>query len=401
MKCDVAIVGAGIVGLATAYAVLKQGVARRVLVLEKEAVLARHQTGRNSGVVHSGIYYKPGSQKVRCCVRGRRLLVDFCNRYDIPFRQTGKLIVACDDAEVEALTRLERRGRINGLKGLRILDTSRTRRREPYVRCLASLFVPETGIVDFTAVAECLKECIVEMGGEIVTSASVENVTESPSCVIVESSKGEYLSSWMVNCGGLYSDKIALMVLPKLPIRIIPFRGEYFRLLSHAEAMVRGLIYPVPNPVFPFLGIHLTRNISGHVEAGPNAVFALKREGYSRLECSFKELWESISWPGFQKVVLRYWKQGIDELATSFSKSRFAEKVRRFFPLIEDTDLVPGESGVRAQACGVDGRLLDDFFILHTRKTLNVLNAPSPAATSALAIGEEITARLGRLMGGT
>ncbi|GIV35919.1 MAG: hydroxyglutarate oxidase [Cyclobacteriaceae bacterium] len=388
------IAGGGIVGLATAYSILQQNGPFRVTVIEKEADIAQHQTGHNSGVIHSGIYYKPGSLKAINCVKGYQMLLSFCQENNIAYERCGKIIVATRKEELSTLETLFQRGVTNGLEGVKKLNKDELREYEPHVAGLAGLFVPQTGIVDFSAVARKLAEKITSQGGEILTGVRLTRLNQKGREVIVTGNDCDYRADIFVNCAGLYSDVLARQVFRHLNVRIIPFRGEYYKLRKESEHLVRNLIYPVPDPAFPFLGVHFTRMIGGGVEAGPNAVLAFRREGYRKADISFSELAGTLSWPGFVRVAIKYWRTGLEEMYRSYSKAAFTRALQRLVPEITEDDLVPGGSGVRAQACHRNGTLLDDFLILETERMVHVCNAPSPAATSSLSIGQHVAAKV-------
>lgn len=390
MQHDVIIVGGGIVGLATALKVLQNDPGWKVLVIEKEKELARHQTGNNSGVIHSGLYYKPGSLKAKNCIRGYNLLIDFCNQHDIPYDLCGKIVVATSERELPLLQNLYQRGEQNGLKGFRMLNAEGLKEYEPHVRGLAGFFVPQTGIVDYKVVAEKYGEQIRKLGGEIRLGEKVIAVRPGSDQVSLETDRSAYHTSLLINCAGLYSDKIARLSSPDINVKIIPFRGEYFKLKKEREYLVRNLIYPVPDPNFPFLGVHFTRMMKGGVEAGPNAVLAFSREGYRKSDINLREFAETLAWPGFQKVAGKYWKTGLSEMYRSFSKGAFTKALQKLIPDIQEGDLTEGGAGVRAQACDRTGGLVDDFLIYEEKRVINVCNAPSPAATSSLSIGESV-----------
>ncbi|MFN8341213.1 MAG: L-2-hydroxyglutarate oxidase [Cyclobacteriaceae bacterium] len=392
MKYDVIVVGGGIVGLATSLQLLRQRPGLKLLLLEKEDGPARHQTGNNSGVIHSGLYYKPGSLKATNCIRGYHLLIDFCQQHSIPYELCGKIVVATTPEEQPLLENLYQRGQQNGLTGLRKLSAGELKEYEPHVAGLEGMFVPQTGIVDYTLVAARYASLIVQQGGEIRYNERVTAISQRAATTVI-SSKGSYECRLVVSCAGLYSDKVAAMTVPSLNVRIIPFRGEYYKLKKEKESLVRNLIYPVPDPNFPFLGVHFTRMAKGGVEAGPNAVLAFRREGYKKSDIHLGELAESLAWPGFQKVASRYWRTGMGEMYRSFSKAAFTKALQKLIPAIQESDLTAGGAGVRAQACDRTGGLVDDFLILEETAAIHVCNAPSPAATSSLAIGETIAAR--------
>ncbi len=399
MKYDALIVGGGIVGLATALQLQKQKPGLRLAILEKESELARHQTGNNSGVIHSGIYYKPGSLKAQNCIRGYELLLAFCRQHDVPFELCGKVIVATEQHELPLLENLYQRGLQNGLGEIRRITADDIREYEPYVTGLAGIHVPYTGIVDYKRLAEKYGELIRAQGGEIHLNARVSDLREKSDGLEVITPGRTFETRLLINCAGLYSDKIAALSFPQLNVRIVPFRGEYYKLRPEKEYLVRTLVYPVPDPNFPFLGVHFTRMAKGGVEAGPNAVLAFSREGYKKSNINLRELGETLMWPGFQKVAAKYWRTGLGEMYRSFSKAAFTRALQKLIPEIQESDLMEGGAGVRAQACDREGGLVDDFLILEGKNVINVCNAPSPAATSSLAIGETVSglacARLG------
>jgi len=390
MQNDVVIIGGGIVGLASAWNILKENPGLKVAILEKEAELAAHQTGHNSGVIHSGIYYKPGSLKAQNCIGGYHMLLDFCREHGIMFDLCGKLIVATDAWELPLLDNLYKRGLENRLDKISMVEQERLKEFEPHMRGIRAIHVPYTGIIDYTDVSLKLAELIEQMGGRIYTSQQAKDIRVKTDGVEVVTDYGVHSAKLMVNCAGLYCDKIAEMAGEKPDTRIIPFRGEYFMLKPEKRGLVRNLIYPVPDPNFPFLGVHFTRMIDGGIEAGPNAVFAFKREGYEKADVDLVELFESLTWPGFQKVATKFWKTGMGEFYRSFSKTAFTKALQKFIPEVQEDDLVPAEAGVRAQACDRTGGLLDDFKIIANNRAIHILNAPSPAATSSLSIGQTI-----------
>lgn len=390
MQNDVVIIGGGIVGLASAWNILKLNPSLKVAVLEKEAQVAAHQTGHNSGVIHSGIYYKPGSLKAQNCIGGYHMLLEFCREHGIRFDLCGKLIVATDEWELPLLENLYKRGLENGLDKINIVEQGRLKEYEPHMRGIRAIHVPYTGIIDYTDVSLKLAELIEQMGGRIYTSQQARDINVKADGVEVITDHGVHAAKLMINCAGLYCDKIAEMAGEKPDTRIIPFRGEYYMLKPEKRGLVRNLIYPVPDPNFPFLGVHFTRMIDGGVEAGPNAVFAFKREGYEKADVDLVELFESLTWPGFQKVATKYWKTGVGEFYRSFSKTAFTKALQKFIPEVQEDDLIPAEAGVRAQACDRTGGLLDDFKIIENDRAIHILNAPSPAATSSLSIGKTI-----------
>jgi L-2-hydroxyglutarate oxidase len=388
---DITIIGGGIVGLATALQLKKTNPFLNILLLEKEIELAKHQTGNNSGVIHSGLYYKPGSLKATNCIHGYHLLIDFCKENEIPFDLCGKIVVATDENELPLLENLYVRGQQNGLQNLKKLGKEELLEYEPHVVGLAGIFVPQTGIVDYKIVAQKYGDLIQSKGGQINLGEKVLDIQSSEDKSVVITQKTSYTTKLVINCAGLYSDKVARMTVPNLNVKIIPFRGEYYKLTKEKEYLVKNLIYPVPDPNFPFLGVHFTRMAKGGVEAGPNAVLAFKREGYKKSDINLSELGETLAWPGFQKVASKYWRTGFGEMYRSFSKAAFTKALQKLIPEIVESDLAPGGAGVRAQACDRNGGLVDDFLILEEKKVINVCNAPSPAATSSLAIGETVS----------
>jgi L-2-hydroxyglutarate oxidase len=390
MKYDIVIIGGGIVGLASAYTILKNKPATRLLLLEKESRLARHQTGNNSGVIHSGIYYKPGSLKAKNCIDGYHMLLDFANENGIPYDLCGKIIVATLPKELPGLEALYQRGIENGLEGLKWIEKDQIKDYEPHCTGIKALFVPQTGIIDYTLVSEKYAELVKAMGGEIKTNCKVTAIKNKLEEAIIVSTLGDFEAKQVINCAGLYSDKVAEMSHGAIDTRIIPFRGEYFLIKPERQSLVKNLIYPVPDPSFPFLGVHFTRMMNGNVEAGPNAVLAFRREGYKKTDIHLGELWGCLAWPGFRKVMAKYWKTGLGEMWRSFSKKAFTKALQRLIPEITEDDLIPTHAGVRAQACDINGGLLDDFKIIRDKNIINILNAPSPAATSSLSIGKSI-----------
>ncbi|MBS4069727.1 MAG: L-2-hydroxyglutarate oxidase [Algoriphagus sp.] len=388
MTYDIAIVGGGIVGLATGLKILKSRPDLKVALFEKENQLAKHQTANNSGVIHSGLYYKPGSLKATNCINGYHELVTFCKEEKIPFEITGKVVVATREEQKPLLDTLLARGLQNGLTGTRKITLEELKEYEPYCTGVAAIHVPQTGIVDYFQVALAYGRKIMQQGGAIYLEHKVLEINQKEGINIIETSKGEFKAKLVINCAGLYSDKVARMNDEAIDdVKIIPFRGEYYKLKKEREYLVKNLIYPVPDPNFPFLGVHFTRMKKGGVEAGPNAVLAFRREGYKKSQINLAELAETLAWPGFQKVAGKYWKTGFGELYRSFSKSAFTKALQELIPEIQESDLVDGGAGVRAQACDRTGGLLDDFAIRESPFAINVLNAPSPAATSSLSIG--------------
>ncbi len=389
---NVVIVGGGIVGLASALRLKEASPKLKIAVIEKEKTLASHQTGNNSGVLHSGLYYKPGSYKAKNCISGYNELVSFCQEEGISHEICGKVVVATQESQLGQLETLYERGTANGLSGLKKLSTKEEiQEYEPHVNGIAGIFVPQTGIVDYVEVANKYAEKFQHFGGEIFTDNKIKKVTKRTDKLLQVETNHEILTTRLViNCAGLYSDKVAKTTKTQVDYKIIPFRGEYFKLKPEKEHLVKHLIYPVPDPNFPFLGVHFTRMIHGGIEAGPNAVLAYRREGYTKSAIHLGEFFESLFYPGFRKVAAKYWKTGFGELYRSYSKSAFTKALQELIPEIEKKDLVPGGAGVRAQACDRKGGLLDDFLVLENENIINVGNAPSPAATSSLAIGKQV-----------
>jgi L-2-hydroxyglutarate oxidase len=394
---DLTIVGGGIIGLATALKITEAHPQTRLLLLEKESELALHQTGHNSGVIHSGLYYRPGSLKAQTCVAGRKALIEFCDRNGVPYEICGKTVVATSTEELPRLEELCRRGAANGLQGLELIGRERLRELEPHAVGIKALRVPETGIIDYKKVAEAYASKIRAAGGDIRTAHKVVGTLAARSEIVLQTSGGDYRTLHFINCCGLYSDVMANMmeatdVGGKEEHRIIPFRGEYYKLAPARYSLVRNLIYPVPDPTFPFLGVHFTRMMNGGVEAGPNAVFAFAREGYRHTDVNLRDLWRTVSFKGFWVMTGKYWQTGFGELYRSLSKAAFVRALQKLLPEITETDLIPGGSGVRAQAVSASGALVDDFVIRQSRRAIHVLNAPSPGATASLAIGQNIAA---------
>jgi len=388
---EIVIIGAGIVGVSTAYQLNKLQPNWKIKIIEKEPQVASHQTGHNSGVIHSGIYYKPGSLKAQNCIRGYDFLIEFCRKKNIPFEVCGKVIVALNETQLDALDKLYHRGIENGLKGLEYLNSSQIKEIEPHCTGIKGIKVPQTGIVAYKRVTE-------EMKKDLEASNTVEfffnEMVLSFNDDYTQTTKQKIKSDLVINCAGLYCDKIASLAGEKLDVRIIPFRGEYYTISPKKAHMVQNLIYPVPDANFPFLGVHFTRRITGEIEAGPNAVFAFKREGYRKTDFNLAETLQSLLWRGFQKVAFRYWKTGIGEFYRSFSKSAFTRALQELVPEIQKEDLEVAPAGVRAQACDKNGNLIDDFYIQESERFIHVLNAPSPAATSSLSIGLTISEKV-------
>jgi L-2-hydroxyglutarate oxidase len=386
---DVTIIGGGIVGMATAMALAKKKNIK-ICVLEAEEKLAAHQTGNNSGVIHSGLYYKPGSLKARNCVEGRQKLYEFCRKHNIAHEQCGKVVVATRTEEIPALDELERKGHANGLIGLKRLSRAQINKYEPHITGIGGLLVPETGIVDYVQVTNKFAELVMNAGNEIKLKTAFTGLKESNNGLIIETTKGEIQSKNIINCAGLQSDRIARACGMDPGLRIIPFRGEYYELKPDKHHLINNLVYPVPDPAFPFLGVHFTRMIHGGVEAGPNAVLAFKREGYKKTSFSIKDSSEIFGYRGFLLLAAKFMKMGMGEFYRSFSKAAFVKALQRLLPEIESKDIVPGGAGVRAQALEKNGNLVDDFRIVQNDRMIHVLNAPSPAATASISIGEKI-----------
>ena len=387
---DVAVVGAGIVGLSTAKELASRYPTFRVLVLEKEANLASHQTGHNSGVIHSGVYYRPGSLKARFCVQGAAEMVRFCQSQGLPHEICGKLIVATEDSQKLALDELHRRAVANGVPGVRSLSAGEIRDYEPHAAGVAALLVPGTGITNYRLVAEKYAQMATAAGAQIRTSSAVIAIRDSNSEFTIETTSGPYTSKFLINCAGLHSDRIARLAGADLPLRIIPFRGEYYEIRPERRDLVRTLIYPVPDPRFPFLGVHFTKKVGGGVEAGPNAVLALKREGYTRTAFHPADVLDEVGFPGFWRMAKKYWKTGFAEMYRSFNKGAFVTALQKLLPEIREEDLINGSAGVRAQAVDKNGALVDDFQFVTQARALHVCNVPSPAATASLPIGRHI-----------
>jgi len=397
-EADLTVIGGGIVGMAAAMS-LSHSWRLSVQVVEAEDHLAAHQTGHNSGVIHSGLYYKPGSLKAQNCVEGRESMYRFCQEYGIPYERCGKVVVATSAQEIPQLRELEKRGRANGLAGLRWLDQAELREYEPHVAGVAGLHVPQTGIVDYVAVVGEYGRQLVASGGTVYTGHQVQRVTQSSGEFILHTSQGEVRSRFLINCAGLQCDRVARLCGLNPGVQIIPFRGEYYELVPQRQHLVKNLIYPVPDPRFPFLGVHFTRMVGGGIEAGPNAVLAFRREGYRFWSFSFRDVFDLLRYSGFWHMCGRYWKMGLEEFRRSLSKNAFVRSLRRLIPELRDADVHPSGAGVRAQAVEGDGKLVDDFRILESERMIHVLNAPSPAATASLSIGKTIAAMAARNFG--
>ncbi|MCH7827629.1 MAG: L-2-hydroxyglutarate oxidase [Bacteroidetes bacterium] len=390
---DIIIIGAGIVGTATAMSILNKK-SLSIAIIETEKDPALHQTGNNSGVIHSGLYYKPDSLKAKYCIDGRNRLYQFCKEYNLNYEQCGKIVVATNDKEIEALNKLERRGKANGLKGLKRINKNEIKEYEPNVNAIEGLYVPETGIVDYKQVTNQYVKNIISKGGILFTDNKFQSLVRKNDELIVRTNHNEFSTKFLINCAGLYSDRVASLCGVDPEIQIIPFRGEYYELKKDKQSLVKNLIYPVPNPKFPFLGVHFTRMINGGIEAGPNAVLALKREGYSLKDISIKDISEMFTYPGFWKMTAKHYKMELYELYRSFSKKAFVKALNKLIPSITEDDVFRSGAGVRAQALDRNGNLIDDFFIKETKRMIHVLNAPSPAATASLSIGNYISEKV-------
>lgn len=389
---DVVIIGGGIVGLSVGLALTERFPDKKVVILEKENSVSKHQTGNNSGVIHSGIYYKPGSFKARFAKQGSQSMVAFCEEHGIEYDICGKVIVATEQHELPLLKDLYERGLQNELE-IEMLNAEQLKEIEPHVAGLAAIRVPQAGIVNYQQVSEKIRELIEENGGEIRCGVEVKSIDEHNNGVTIETSKGTVEAKVMINCAGLQSDRIAKMTGYSADLKIVPFRGEYYKLKESSRSLVNHLIYPVPNPDFPFLGVHYTRMIGGEVEAGPNAVLSFKREGYKKTDINLFDIAETLTYKGFWKLAGKNMKEGLNEMARSYSKGLFVKSLQKLIPEIQADDLEPGGAGVRAQALKSDGSMVDDFYFIPGKRSIHVLNAPSPAATASLEIGKEIVAR--------
>ncbi|MBI89836.1 MAG: L-2-hydroxyglutarate oxidase [Candidatus Marinimicrobia bacterium] len=386
---DVTIIGGGIIGLATGHALLKKNPSLKVVIMEKESATGQHQTGHNSGVIHSGIYYKPGSLKALNCRRGINLLLEFCNQHSIPYDMCGKLITVTSKNEFKALDLLYEHGQGNSIKGIKKLSADELTDYEPHAKGLSALYCPETGIVDYKQVCVKLSENI-QKSSEIVTGAFVGDIVNKPDSITVIADTFECRTRYLINCAGLFSDKVAELAGINRKVRIVPFRGEYYLLRKQARHLVKNLIYPVPDPRYPFLGVHFTRTIDGRIEAGPNAVLAWAREGYKKSDINLSDIWDYLSYSGFWRMAGKYYNTAMDEYYRSFFKGAFVNALQKLVPDIKEDDISHSPAGVRAQALASDGKLVDDFVINNVENMIHVINAPSPAATSSFAIGEHI-----------
>lgn len=400
MQYDVTIIGAGIVGLATAYQLSERHPDLKICIVEKEKDVAMHQTGHNSGVIHSGVYYKPDGTRAVHCRRGYRLLLEFAEKHNIQYDICGKVIVATDAQEQIKLDEILQRGIANGLEGIRKISRQELLEIEPYAKGgIEAIWVPQAGIIHYRDVAKKYLEILEKRGTTIIFDAKVQQIKQFDQQSVVITGQKEVASKSVVNCAGLYSDKVARMTAPHRDIQILPFRGEYYEIKPEKQYLVRNLIYPTPNPNFPFLGVHFTRMIKGGIEAGPNAVLAFEREGYHRRDVDAKELFETLAFPGFRKIAAKYWRDGWEEMKRSYFKSAFVKSLQKLMPEIQSEDLKPGGAGVRAMACDAQGNLIDDFLIFEDGNVINVCNAPSPAATASLAIGETIATKTLAVLG--
>lgn len=391
---DIIVIGAGIVGLATAWHINSLRPSANIVILDKEANLAQHQSSHNSGVIHAGVYYKPGSAKARYCLKGYRRLLQFCDQHGLTYRICGKLIAAVDDWEVHQLHQLKANAEQNGLAGLQLLSPEQAMEKEPHLQCKSALWVPQTGVIAFADVCRKLANLLEANGARIHLSQKVTGIKTGGQYNIVETEQGAFRARYVVNCAGLYADKLAYPDPAAAPLAVVPFRGEYYLISDEKKDLVQNLVYPVPNPNLPFLGVHFTRRIDHTVDIGPNAVLAFAREGYRFRDVNASEMADYLRFPGFWKMARRFWKVGIDEIHRSLSKRAFMKRATRYFPQITAEDVRPGASGVRAQAIDRKGRLLDDFFFEKRGTVLHCLNVPSPAATSNLAIGEVVATKL-------
>lgn len=391
---SVIIIGAGIVGLSTAYQLQLSNPELKITVLEKESEVAAHQTSHNSGVIHSGIYYKPGSEKALNCFTGYKMMIEFCEQQAIAYKICGKVIVASQQKETEGLVNIFNRGNLNGLKELKLIDRSQLKEIEPHAEGIKAIWVPQAGIIDYKQVAMKLKSLIESGGGNIHCNAQVQSIHRQSNGWVITTTNEVYQADYIITCGGLHSDRLARMTDDRFDLQIIPFRGEYYTLKPSAQHLVNTLIYPVPNPAFPFLGVHFTSMVHGGVEAGPNAVWALGREAYHWKSIDWSDAKEAIAYPGFRKIAGKYWRDGLYEMYRSFSKRAFVHALQRLVPEIKSDDLTTGGSGVRAQAIDPSGNIVDDFLFKEGKDILHVVNAPSPAATSGLSIGKSIAQKV-------
>lgn len=387
---DIAIVGGGIVGLSTAFTLAQRYEGLGIAIFEKEPDIAQHQTGHNSGVIHSGIYYRPGSQRARMAVQGSERVIAFCEEHNIPYDRCGKVIVATEEGQVPALEELLRRGQANGVPGVRMIGPEELRELEPYATGIRAIHVPSAGIVNYSLVAEAYRKLLERAGGEVRTGAEVTAIVEEPNALRLQTTRGEFLSKHVITCGGLYADRVSMAAGLKPEIKVAPFRGEYSELVPEKRYLVRNLIYPVANPAFPFLGVHFTRRINGAIEVGPNAVLAFKRQGYRWRDVSAGDMLDILGYVGFWRMAARYWRTGLGEMYRSLHKQAMVKELQKLVPDVTDRDLVRAGAGVRAQALDRHGKLVEDFHIVQEPRMIHVLNAPSPAATASLSIGAAV-----------
>ena len=390
---DYLIIGGGIVGLSTAMALSQEFPDLKIALLEKESVWAAHQTGHNSGIIHSGIYYKPGSFKAKLCREGNQSVVAFCDRHNIDYKICGKVIVATEEFELPLLENLYQRGIANGIEITKVTP-EQVKEIEPHVSCLAGIWVKSTGIVDYRQVCDKYAEVAQERGVDLKFDTCVTGIKSTSEGHVIETNRGEYKTEFLINCGGLYSDRLTELARSTAPAKIVPFRGEYYQLTPEKNYLVNGAIYPVPNPNFPFLGVHFHPGVDGRVQAGPNAVLGFQREAYKKFDFNLKDFMDTMTYPGFWKLAAKYPKEGLEEMIRSYSKSIFVRSLQRLIPEVRAEDIVPSPAGVRAQALKIDGSMVDDFLFVKGNKTLHVCNAPSPAATASIEIGKEITAQV-------
>lgn len=393
-KTDVIIVGAGIVGLASGLKILEKDPSLKILFIEKENDIALHQTGNNSGVIHSGIYYKPGSLKATNCTRGYKMLLNFCDEHKVKYDICGKVILATSEDEISIMNNIYERGIKNELKDLKILSKEEIKELEPHANGIAAIHVQQTGIIDYIEVSRKYLEVIQSKNGEIIFNQKVVDIKTNDNSTYIFTQNEKYECKVLITCSGLSSDRLAKITHPNLNYRLIPFRGEYYKLKKGSQHLVRNLIYPVPDPSFPFLGVHFTRMIDNEVECGPNAVLSFKREGYKKTSFNLIDTFETFSWKGFHKIMMKHWKTGLGEFYRSYNKNAFVKALQKLIPEIQKDDLIIGGAGVRAQACLDDGTLLDDFLFMESKGVIHVCNAPSPAATASLSIGETISEKL-------
>ena len=390
------IIGGGIVGLSTAMALSRRFPAAKIALLEKEASWAAHQTGHNSGVIHSGIYYKPGSDKAKLCRDGNRSMVDFCQQHDIDYKICGKVIIATESHELPLLENLYQRGLENKIE-VKKVTPEEVKEIEPHVSCLAGIWVKSTGVVDYKQVCQKYAEIARSQDVELHTNTCVQKIESTAQGHVLETNNGAYQTEFLINCGGLYSDRLTELAQEKAPAKIVPFRGEYYQLTPEKNYLVNGAIYPVPNPNFPFLGVHFHPGVDGSVHAGPNAVLGFKREAYNKFDFDFKDFLDTMTYPGFWKLVAKYPTEGLQEMIRSYSKAIFVRSLQRLIPEVQAKDIVASPAGVRAQALKSDGSMVDDFLILNRNQAMHVCNAPSPAATASIEIGKQIVAQIPQL----